>query len=491
MKSAPKPSLRTTELARIHADRQSAIIATILQELPDPIPKHCLKLLSHAPESFDDLRYGSVAAAAYNLHLNHRPISILTVQEELARAPARADLTEVFNFLKLRPMPLSAGILEWECEELWHAYSYRQQATVLYEGSQALIASPDQSDSIISHVRRAIDDLSIHQQNGDGLPELIDASEFVSRDIQKPKEVVHGLLYRGSKIGIGGGSKSFKTWNLLNLAISAQAGAPWLVFDTSPSKVLFCNFEIRDFSWQQRIINVAAARKIPLLPGQLTLCNLRGHAADYKSLLPKITAACIRHEFDIVIIDPIYKLYGSAQENNAGDIALLLNTIEELASKSGASVAYGSHFSKGNQSAKDAIDRVSGSGVFARDPDSLVTFTKHEEDGAFTTEFSLREFPPINPFVVRWNFPIMSPDDSLDPSKLKQPKGRKSDHSPDDLLLTLKDQNLTTSDWRKKAEIDAGIKERSFYRLKRALSESNLISQSRVSGCWFTTSNNH
>ena len=489
MNSTPaKPSLRTTELARIHSQRQSSIIATVLQELPDPIPKHCLKLLRHAPESFDDLRYGAVAAAAYNLILAHKPVTLLTVQEELARRPNKPDLTEIFQFLNLRPMPLPAGILEWECEELWHAYAYRQQATALYEGYQTLIASPHQSDSIIAHVRRAIDDLSVHQQNGDGLPELIDASEFVTRDIPKPKEIVHGLLYRGSKIGIGGGSKSFKTWNLLNLAISAQAGAPWLIFETSPSKVLFCNFEIREFPWQQRIKDVAIARQITLIPGQLTICNLRGHAANYQSLIPKITAACIRHKFDLVIIDPIYKLYGSAQENNAGDIALLLNTIEELATQSGASVAYGSHFSKGNQSGKDAIDRVSGSGVFARDPDSLVTFTKHQEEGAFTTEFSLREFQPVTPFVVRWNFPIMTPDDSLDPSKLKQPKGRKSDHSPDDLLATLQGQNLSTSDWRKKAEIDSGIKERSFYRLKRSLSESNLISQSRVSGCWFVTS---
>ena len=49
-----------------------------------------------------------------------------------------------------------------------------------------------------------------------------------------------------------------------------------------------------------------------------------------------------------------------------------------------ASVA--GHFAKGNASAKGTIDRISGSGVFARDPDSLVVFTRHEEEGAFVVE---------------------------------------------------------------------------------------------------------
>src|ERR1017187_5607972 len=140
MKST-KPPLRSPELQRIHAERQSQIIATVLQECPDPIPKHCLNLLRNAPESFDDLRYGVVAAAAFNLYLNHRPITVLSVQEELARAPSRDDLTEVFNFLKLQPMPLPSGILEWECEELWSAYSFRRKATLYGEASRAMISN--------------------------------------------------------------------------------------------------------------------------------------------------------------------------------------------------------------------------------------------------------------------------------------------------------------------------------------------------------------
>ena len=46
--------------------------------------------------------------------------------------------------------------------------------------------------------------------------------------------------------------------------------------------------------------------------------------------------------------------------------------------QSGAAILYAAHFSKGNQAGKDAIDRISGSGVFGRDADTLIILTKHE-----------------------------------------------------------------------------------------------------------------
>ena len=173
-----KPSLRSSEISRIHAERQSQVIATVLQECPDPIPQYCLNLLRHAPESFDDLRYGAVAAAAFSLHLNRRPISILTVQEELARVSSRADLTEVFNFLKLRPLPLPAGILEWECEELWHAYSFRRKATVYDEASRAIISNPTLADSIDRHARTALEVLDAESSHKNGIPNLLSEREW-------------------------------------------------------------------------------------------------------------------------------------------------------------------------------------------------------------------------------------------------------------------------------------------------------------------------
>ena len=125
--------------------------------------------------------------------------------------------------------------------------------------------------------------------------------------------------------------------------------------------------------------------------------------------------------YGLIVLDPIYKLYGNTDENSASDVAALLNSIEAVAVRTGAAVAFGTHFSKGNQAGKNSIDRVSGSGVFARDPDSILNLTAHEEPDCFTLEATLRNFPPMEPFVVKWDYPLFVRDASLNPADLKTP----------------------------------------------------------------------
>jgi predicted transcriptional regulator len=135
----------------------------------------------------------------------------------------------------------------------------------------------------------------------------------------------------------------------------------------------------------------------------------------------------------------------------------LLNSIERVAVETAAAVAYGCHFAKGNSASKEAIDRISGSGVFARDPDSLLVFTRHEEEGAFTVEPILRNFQPTDPFVVRWNYPVFEKADDLNPDDLKQVVGRKKAYDPFDLLLLISDNDelnpITVSEWSRLADI--------------------------------------
>jgi hypothetical protein len=101
-------------------------------------------------------------------------------------------------------------------------------------------------------------------------------------------------------------------------------------------------------------------------------------------------------------------------------MAGLMLELEQFADECGAAIAFAAHFSKGNQAGKEAIDRISGSGVMARDPDAIVTFTPHEEENCFVLEASLREFAPIPSTVFEWAAPVLNPRDELDPGKLRQ-----------------------------------------------------------------------
>jgi hypothetical protein len=295
------------------------------------------------------------------------------------------------------------------------------------------------------------------------LPAIADAADFLEIKIETPKELVSGLLHQGSKLVLGGGSKTFKTWTLIDLALAVATGKPWLSFETKKGRVLFLNFEIQPAFFQQRIRAVAEAKKITLEHGMIDVWNLRGQAAGYGSLFPRITEHLKSGGYELIVLDPIYKCYGDVDENSAGAVAGLMNAIEALAVAAGAAVAFGAHYSKGNQSGKEAVDRISGSGVFARDPDSILNLTRHEEPNAFTVEFTLRNFEPLAPFVVRWQFPLMRRADDLDPSKLKQSKGRPKIHTVKRILDCLGNRNLTTTQWQKRASSENGVPKTQFY----------------------------
>lgn len=250
------------------------------------------------------------------------------------------------------------------------------------------------------------------------LPVMVDALDLISNPPEEPPEVVKGVLHQGAKLILGGGSKSYKTWVLTDLAVSVASGRPWLNFPTVKGKVLFINFEIAGAFYARRLKQVAEAKSTLIERGDLTIWNLRGHATEIQKLRPQIEENCAGKGFGLIIFDPIYKLQGG-EENAAWAVTELVRELDLICENTKAAVAFGDHFSKGNQSSKEAMDRISGSGVKARDPDAILTLTRHEEDFCFTVDTSLRNHPPVPPFVVKWDFPLMNYTD-LAPEDLKQ-----------------------------------------------------------------------
>jgi RecA-family ATPase len=253
------------------------------------------------------------------------------------------------------------------------------------------------------------------------LPPILPGQSFMGHTEPEPPLLVEGVLHQGAKMVLGGPSKARKSWSLIDLMLSVSTGAPWWGFPTLRGRALYLNFELPAFALQYRINRIAAAKGIDDFSG-FDIWNLRGHATDFSALIPKILGRIRDTSYSLILIDPIYKGLGARNENDAGDIASLLNEVEQLASKSGAAAVFGAHFSKGNQAGKESIDRIGGSGVFARDPDVILTMTPHEEDDAHVIDLTLRALPPVKPFVVRWCESIFIADRNADPGALKAPQ---------------------------------------------------------------------
>lgn len=313
----------------------------------------------------------------------------------------------------------------------------------------------------------------------DAFPPVINAVDFMAAPVLPPPDLIPGLFHQEGKFAFGGGSKTHKSWVFIDLGLSIASGLDWLGFATVKTRVLYINFEIHSGFFWQRLNAIAAAKKLDPRQANLDLWNLRGHQVDYKSLLPKVLAVAKERQYGLVITDPIYKLYGKTDENNAGDVAELLGGIERITTVVGAGIAFAAHFSKGNQAQKEAIDRISGSGVFGRDPDTIVNITPHKEPNCFTVDIVLRNYAPLASFVVEWQKPLLVRVPHLDPKCLKPAGGKPRKRSANDLLVILKRKpGSTTADFQRYAKAEIGIASSTFYDLLSDLRKLPGVSQS-------------
>ena len=175
------------------------------------------------------------------------------------------------------------------------------------------------------------------------------------------------------------------------------------------SKVLYLDFELKKYFGTDRIKRVAKATfNGEIKPNHhLDYWPLRGHRAELLDLLTKIRAE--KREYDLIILDPYYKLATGIDENDAKAVGEIVNLIEDFSEETGAAIVFAHHFSKGNKSETDHIDRASGSGVFARDPDAILTLTSHEEEEHLVLEATNRNCPFSPPKVLEFSadtFPL-------------------------------------------------------------------------------------
>jgi len=256
----------------------------------------------------------------------------------------------------------------------------------------------------------------------DELPDLVTLDSYKNNLPELPTELIQGILRCGHKMLISGSSKAGKSFLLMELCISLAEGRPWLGFPCKKGRVLYVNLEIDPASCIMRFMKIYEALGWQQKHmDDIVIWNLRGHAVPLDKLVPKLVRRVRDQHFDAIIVDPIYKVI-TGDENNASEMAAFCNQFDKICTETGCATIYCHHHSKGTQGAKKAMDRASGSGVFARDPDAQLDMIqldidedtkKFVQDGnatAWRLESSLREFPNITPVNFWFDYPIHRTD---------------------------------------------------------------------------------
>lgn len=306
------------------------------------------------------------------------------------------------------------------------------------------------------------------------LPDILRLAEFAASPPPAPPQIIEGILHQGCKMILGGTSKSNKSWCLLDLAMSVASGQPWWGRRCTKSPVVYINFELQPWALAERINALCGARPDCRGVGDtFHLWNLRGHNADISLLRPKLEEQLAKFNFGLIILDPAYKVLGNRDENANGEIASLMNEFEALSQKTGAAIVVAHHFAKGDSTAKSALDRMSGAGAWARDPDSIVVLTPHEEENCFTVSSILRNLPQLPEFVVAWDFPLMQVARDLNPDALRRPQAKNkvcSDKEFLDAVITNEGKSLAriASDSKEQFAMSQSTTQRALKRLVEA-----------------------
>jgi hypothetical protein len=134
------------------AQKQRAIVATLLMECPPDLPESIAKLLSHAPEAFDDQRLGKVAQKIRELHRAGKSVYPASIQREFEDVDGGFITGLSYEAL---PLPLA----EADAQTIWEAYRTRRRATIIGEANDELVTRPDRADAIAANVARCLAEL--------------------------------------------------------------------------------------------------------------------------------------------------------------------------------------------------------------------------------------------------------------------------------------------------------------------------------------------
>lgn len=190
--------------------------------------------------------------------------------------------------------------------------------------------------------------------------------------------LIDGLLRQGHKMLIAGPSKAGKSFLQIEMCIAIAEGKQWLNWACAQGKIMYVNLELDRASCLHRFKDVYQALGWqPKNLKNIDIWNLRGKSRPMDKLAPMLIRRAAKKNYIAIIIDPIYKVI-TGDENSADQMSNFCNQFDKVCTELGVAVIYCHHHSKGSQGGKKSMDRASGSGVFARDPDALIDLIELE-----------------------------------------------------------------------------------------------------------------
>lgn len=251
--------------------------------------------------------------------------------------------------------------------------------------------------------------------------------KFTLRDLkaafpERKPPVVDGLFREGNTVNLIAAPKIGKSWTAYSLAASVATGTRWLDhFETRRGDVLLIDNELDPEELVYRVPYVAERLELDEdeVDDAVNVWPLRGNLRTLDDLAeePELSEP---GRYKLIVLDAKYRFAaeGVSENDNAAETQLY-NKIDAIAKRTGAAICLIHHANKGNQSNRDVTDVGAGAGAQSRAVDCHLVLRPHEEPDCVVLDAALRSFPKLDPVALRWRFPVLTVDWSLDPSKLR------------------------------------------------------------------------
>lgn len=248
----------------------------------------------------------------------------------------------------------------------------------------------------------------------------------LSIDCPKLNEpLIDGLLRRGELANVVSETKLGKSWWLMRAAITCTGGGLLCGrFRTTPGKVLYLDNELHGGTIHDRAFKVGDAMELSRDAYQhaIDFVTLRGQRLDIYQLGKFLEQVDPGH-YSYVMLDALYRAWPTGlSENENAAWTEVQNCIEAYAERLQVAWLTVHHSTKGLQGDKRVVDVGAGGGSQSRTADAHIVIRQHETPGVAVVDAALRSFKPIDPFCLRWEFPLWQPADDCDPAQLKVPK---------------------------------------------------------------------
>jgi RecA-family ATPase len=233
-----------------------------------------------------------------------------------------------------------------------------------------------------------------------------------------PSYIGNGVLPKRGRMIIGGQPAIGKSMLVLNLAYDLASGRPLFGFtyhDKSrpgqavlpvhePVRVLYVEQEIGEFALQERFALLHEARK-----DDVALDNIWWHTMDWDLQLDRKQASdqwnnlILSAAPNVVIIDP-YSQFHTSDENDSGDMGLVLTNLNKLMVAHDISIVVVHHFGKPGETSRYGMHRFRGSSAITAWADTRLTLDHDRREwGKLSMVWTIRRGKPVMDMVVKVN----------------------------------------------------------------------------------------